>query len=201
VTNRVLAVLNTQFILIIIGVFNMSRDSSGRSYSLLWRGKPWILPSVLARTILIIVIAAVVFWLEFYLNLAYVTIANVQIMLWTGLVFFLVWIISLSNLLLLRASSIYILRNDSLEIKTGITTSKSYVVVPSGFSDLEVIRSISARIMNSGDIIIRAQSETDSERRMVRVRNALKVADQIREVMARPIVRIEGPEPTEEKKP
>ena len=179
----------------------MSRDSSVRSDSLLWRGKPWILPSVLVRTILIIVIAAVVFWLEFYLNLAYVTIANVQIMLWTGLVFFLVWIISLSNLLLLRASSIYILRNDSLEIKTGITTSKSYVVVPSGFSDLEVIRSISARIMNSGDIIIRAQSETDSERKMVRVRNALKVADQIREVMARPIVRIDRPEPTEEKKP
>ena len=178
----------------------MSRDSSGRSDSLLWRGKPWILPSALARTILIIVIAAVVFWLEFYLNLAYVTIANVQIVLWTGLVFFLVWIISLSNLLLLRASSMYTLRNDSLEIKTGITTSKSYVVVPSGFSDLEVIRSISARIMNSGDIIIRAQSETDSERKMVRVRNALKVADQIREVMARPIVRIEKPEPTEEKK-
>jgi hypothetical protein len=36
---------------------------------------------------------------------------------------------------------------------------------------------------------------------MVRVKNPLKVADMIREVMARPVVRIEGsPEPKEQKK-
>jgi hypothetical protein len=35
---------------------------------------------------------------------------------------------------------------------------------------------------------------------MVKVRKPLKVADQIREVMARPTVRIEGQEPITEKK-
>jgi hypothetical protein len=34
----------------------------------------------------------------------------------------------------------------------------------------------------------------------VRVRNQLRVADQIREVMARPVARIEGSQPREEKK-
>jgi hypothetical protein len=89
---------------------------------------------------------------------------------------------------LLRVSSTYILRNDSLEVRVGVLSSKSFVIAPAGFSDLEVIRSISARIVNSGNIIIRTQGERDM--RMERVRNALKVADQIREVMSRPIVRI-----------
>jgi uncharacterized membrane protein YdbT with pleckstrin-like domain len=104
------------------------------------------------------------------------------------------------HLVLLRASNTYTLRNDSLEIRSGILTSRSFMISASGFSDLEVIRSISARIINSGDIIIRTQSETDSEKKMVRIRNPLKAADQIREVMAHPIVRIDRSDLTEEKK-
>jgi hypothetical protein len=75
------------------------------------------------------------------------------------------------------------------------------VVSPSGFSELEVFRSVVGRIVESGDIVIETQSEKDNVVRMVRVKNPLKVADQIREVMARPVVRIEGPaEPKEQKK-
>jgi uncharacterized membrane protein YdbT with pleckstrin-like domain len=121
-------------------------------------------------------------------------ISNVQIVLWIDLVIFLVWVLSLAHLLLMRASNTYILRNDSLEIRSGILTSRSFVISPSGFSDLEVIRSISNRIVNSGDIVIRTQSETESDLRMQKVRNPMSVASQIRGVMARPIVRIEGKE-------
>jgi hypothetical protein len=74
------------------------------------------------------------------------------------------------------------------------------VLSPSGFSDLEVVRSVSARIINSGDIVIRTQSETESVRKMVRIRNPLKAAELMREVMARPIVRIDRSDLTEEKK-
>jgi membrane protein YdbS with pleckstrin-like domain len=164
----------------------------------LWTGRPWILPNVLTRSILIIVIAVGISWLEFLYSIAYKNILNIQIILWTGLVIFLVWVISLMHLLSLRASNTYILRNDGLEIRVGILTSKSFVIAPSGFSDLEVTRSISARIINSGDITIRTQGESDIE--MEKVRNPLKVADQIREVMARPIVRIEGQQPIRERK-
>ncbi len=178
----------------------MSHNSSSDSSSVLWTGKPWILPGALARSIAVVVIAVVVLWLELFLNVALDTIAGVYVMLWTGLAFLVIWLLSLMHLVLLRASNTYILRDDSLEIRSGILTSTSFVLSPSGFSDLEVVRSVSARIINSGDIIIRTQSEIDSVRKMVRIRNPLKAADQIREVMAHPIVRIDRSDLTEEKK-
>jgi len=165
----------------------------------LWRGKPWILPNVLTRSILVVVVAVVISWLEFSFDVANKTpILAIPIILWTALAIFLVWLISLMHLLLLRASNTYILRNDGLEVRTGILTSKSFVVAPAGFSDLEVTISVSGRIVNSGNIIVRTQG--DSEIKMVKVRMPLKVADQIREVMARPTVRIEGQEAVTEKK-
>jgi hypothetical protein len=179
-------------------VLKLSKGTSGNPRSVLWTGKPWILPGLLARSILIIVAAVVVSWLELSLNIATVHLLSLPLALWTGLVIFLGWIVSLAHLLSLRVSNTYVLRNDSLEVRVGVLSSKSFVIAPAGFSDLEVIRSISARIVNSGNIIIRTQGERDM--RMERVRDALKVADQIREVMSRPIVRIEGQDISIEKK-
>lgn len=149
---------------------------------------------------MITVVAVVISWLELSIDIAdkipYLQnpIPNTQIVLWIDVVIFLVWVLSMAHLLLIRASNTYVLRNDSLEIRFGILTSKSTVISPSGFSDLEVIRSISNRIVNSGDMIIRTQSETESNLKMKMICNPMKVASQIREVMARPIVRIEGKE-------
>ena len=156
----------------------------------LWTGKPWILPNVLTRTVLIIAVAIALFWFEFYLNRAYEALLTIPIIAWTGLILSLVWLLSLPRLLALRASNTYILRNDGIEVRNGIFTSKSFVISPAGFSDLEVTRSVAARIVNSGNIIIRTQGENDV--RMEKVRDPLKVANMIREVMARPTVRIEG---------
>lgn len=158
---------------------------------------------MVTRSISAAVAAIVISLLEFYFNINKTPIAStlilgISIILWTILAIFLVWIFSLTHLLVLRASSTYILRNDGLEVRTGILASKSFVVAPSGFSDLEVTRSVSGRIVNSGNIIVRTQG--DSDIKMVKVRRPLKVADQIREVMARPTVRIEGQEPITEKK-
>jgi hypothetical protein len=82
-----------------------------------------------------------------------------------------------------------------LEIRSGILATKSFVIAPSGFADLQVNRSISGRIVGSGDIIIRSQSESNAL--MVRVREPLKVAEQIRKVMSRPIVRLERDDATD----
>jgi uncharacterized membrane protein YdbT with pleckstrin-like domain len=161
---------------------------------MLWTGKPWILPDALGRGILIIAIAVVVSWLELFFDLAFKSFLNIPLILWTGLAFCLIWIVSLTHLLLLRASNTYILRNDSLEIRTGILTSKSFTVASSGFADREVIRSLSGRILNLGSIVIRTQDESGADKRLQKVRNPLKVADQIREVMAKPMMRIEGQE-------
>jgi hypothetical protein len=159
----------------------------------LWRGRPWILPTVLARGVLAIAIAVVFSWLEFFFSVTYndtMTFLSLTPIVWTFLIIFLAWALSIVRPLLIRASNLYVLRTDGLEIRAGIITSKSFVVAPSGFSDLEVIRSISERIINSGHIIIRTQGDTNVK--MEKVRNPLKVGGQIREVMARPTVRVEG---------
>jgi uncharacterized membrane protein YdbT with pleckstrin-like domain len=168
------------------------QNPSMNTRSPIWTGKPWILPSALVKSFVIFVVAVVTFWLEFYFNWASKTdpVLNVQILYWTGLVFLIFWVVNQAHLLLLRASNTYILRSDGLEVRYGIVSSKSFVLSPSGFSDLEVIRSVAGRIIGMGDMIIRTQGERDVK--MVRVRHPLEAADKIRQVMARPIVRIVG---------
>jgi uncharacterized membrane protein YdbT with pleckstrin-like domain len=156
----------------------------------LWKGKPWVIPSAVGRTILAIAVAIVVISLEFFLGLANTSLLNIPIFLWTIIVIFFAWAASLIPLMAIRASNNYVLRDDGLEIKTGILTSKSFVVAPAGFSDLEVTRSIADRILGTGNIEVRTQGDTNII--MKKVRDPLKVADRIRGVMARPTVRIEG---------
>jgi len=150
-----------------------------------------MLPSAVGRTILVVAVAIVVTWLEFFLGFANDRpFLDIPIFLWTILVIFFAWAASLVPLMAIRASNNYALRKDGLEIRTGILTSKSFVVAPAGFSDLEVTRSITDRILGTGDIVVRTQGDTDVVIR--KVRNPLNVADRIRAVMARPSVRIEG---------
>lgn len=161
----------------------------------LWKDRPWIFPSLLGVSVLVIVGAPLISWLEFYFRIAdWTPFLNVPTLLWTTLAVFFVWIVSVTRLVALSASHVYILRNDGLEVRSGIISSRSFVIAPAGFSDLEVTRSISSRILNTGDITVRTQGENDIK--MARVKNPLIVADRIREVMARPVVRLERQELT-----
>jgi uncharacterized membrane protein YdbT with pleckstrin-like domain len=180
----------------------MSRASSGNSSPVLWTGKPWITPAVVARTIIVIVVAIAAILLELIVQ-SRTSLPSMPLMpltLWTAFAFFLIWVASLVHLLLVWASKTYVLRNDSLEIRTGILTSRSFVVAASGFADMEVTKSIVGRILNFGDIIIRTQDESGADKVMHTIRNPMKVSGQIREVMSKPMVRIEGMPPTETKK-
>lgn len=172
----------------------MSDVSSGMFREAVWEGRPWILPSAVARTIGIIVLVVILVWVEFYFGVAGKVFLGVGLFVWTGLLLVLVWLFSMLGLLVLRASHRYVLRSDSLEIKTGILSLKRFVIVPSGFSDLEVSQSVLERMFDYGSVAIRSQSETDSNRRMLKIRSPSTVADQIRYVMARPIVRMDMPE-------
>ena len=119
------------------------------------------------------------------------TVSVYPVMVWTLLAFFIIWIIWIFNLLVLRSTNLYILRADSLEIKTGLLTTKNSVIVPTGFSDLEVIRSITDRILKTGSITIKTQSEKDYSKKMVMVKDPMKVANMIRDVMARQIFKLD----------
>ncbi len=160
------------------------------SSSVLWSGRPWITPDAVVRTILVIVVVAVFVWLEMLDNAASAILLGFPVWVWTVLIFLLVWFVSLIPLLLLRAAHKYTLRSGSLEVKTGIASLQSFVLSPSGFSDLEINQSVIGRIVNFGDIVIHTQS--DRKARMQKVRNPNGVAGQIRDYMGKPIVRIEG---------
>ena len=169
----------------------ISAGGIGTQEPVLWKGKPWVLPSAVGRSILAVAVAIVVIWLEFFLGFADDTrFLSIPVFLWPILVIFFAWAASLVPLMVIRASNNYVLRKDGLEIRTGILTSKSFVVAPAGFSDLEVTRSITDRILGAGNIVVRTQGDTDIA--LKKVRNPLNVADRIRGVMARPSVRIAG---------
>jgi uncharacterized membrane protein YdbT with pleckstrin-like domain len=170
----------------------MSNPSSGPPSSVLWTGRPWIVPAAVARAIVVLVVGVLLVWVEYFTGTASETFFGLSIVLWTVLVFFLVWLVGLIGLLIERATNRYTLKNDSLEIQTGIATSRTVVLVASGFSDLEVIRGIAGRIFGYGDIVIRMQSERDSQKVMAKVQDPLKVGEQIRYVMGRPVVRVES---------
>lgn len=173
-------------------VFAMS-SSSGPidrvSSAVVWSGRPWILPSALVYTILLIVLGAAVIWFESLVGVVYDPFMGLQIWLWTGLGLFVLWLILIFRLLLIRASHSYLLRKDSLEVRSGIVSTKTYVVVASGFSDLQVNQSAIGRLVNSGDILVNAQS--DREVCMKMVRRPQSVGASIREILGKPIVRIE----------
>jgi membrane protein YdbS with pleckstrin-like domain len=165
-----------------------SRTNEMRS-SVLLSIRPWILLGVLARAILFVVLTIIVVWIEFYFGLASVSFVHVQVVYWTVLVFFLAWVVSLWHLLALKYSHKYVLRNDSLEVRSGIVNLNRFVITSSGFSDLVVHQSLWERIFDVGEIVIFSESEQNYQQKMVRVRHPMKVAEQIRFVMGRPIVR------------
>jgi uncharacterized membrane protein YdbT with pleckstrin-like domain len=156
-----------------------------------WRGRPWILPYVAIRTVLVAAVATVVIFAENILSLLYVPQFGYPVLAWTLIAFFLAWVLGVFNLLLLWSTHSYVLVEDSLEIRVGLFTTKTSMIAPTGFSDLEVIRSITGRVLNTGDILIRTQSERDFTKRMVKVRDPTRVANLIRDVMARPIFKID----------
>ncbi len=156
-------------------------------------GRPWILPSVITRTIVFLVVTIGAIWLEFILNTASPIVLGVPVWMLTLLFLLVIWLVTLVPLLLMRSAHKYTLRSGSLEVKTGLASTRNFVLSASGFSDLEVCQSVVGRIVNSGDIIIHTQSDRTATMKMVKDPNT--VASQIREFMGRPIVRIEGEPP------
>ena len=110
--------------------------------------------------------------------------------MWTFLAFVVIWLISVFELLIVRASHTYILRQDGLEVKRGIIRLQSFVVTPSGFGDLLVFQSVGGRIFGYGDLTVNSQGERQTQLQLVRSPNT--VADKMRDIMGKPIVRLES---------
>ena len=153
-------------------------------------GKPWIVPAAIVRTITVIVLSILFLSLEFFSGGASAELVGLPIWAWTLLVFIVIWLISMLELLVFRFSHTYILRQDGLEVKCGIVGLHSFVVTPSGFGDLLVYQSLGGRIFGYGDLTVNSQGERETKLQLVH--QPYKVADTMRDIMGKPIVRVEG---------
>ena len=157
----------------------------------MWYGKPWIVPAAIIRTVTVIVVAIIFLWLELYFGDALIGFVGLPVWAWTLSAFALIWLVSVIDLLIFRLSNTYVLRQDGLEVRRGILRLHSFVVTPSGFGDLLVYQSIGGRIFGYGDITVNSQGERETK--LLLVRQPFVIADTMRDIMGKPIVRLENP--------
>jgi uncharacterized membrane protein YdbT with pleckstrin-like domain len=154
-----------------------------------WAGNPWIVPTAIIRTITVIIFTILFLWLELLSGQASAALIGVPIWAWTALVFVIIWLVSMLELLIFRFSNSYVLRQDGLEVRRGIIRLRSFVVTPSGFGDLLVYQSLGGRIFGYGNLIVNSQGERETK--LMLVHHPFQVADTMRDIMGKPIVRVE----------
>jgi uncharacterized membrane protein YdbT with pleckstrin-like domain len=173
---------------------------SKRNDDVLWQGKPWIMPQIAWATIVVGILCILVVWLEIALGHAWVPVIGIALLIWTVIVFAVIWLIWVLRYVLERASEKYTLRKIGLEVERGILSKRNIVLSTGGFSDMQVYRSIIGRMLNVGDIVIRSEGEHDI--RLRKIRNPKDTMDKIRDVMSRPLVKFsDETKPSEQRKP
>ena len=170
--------------------FALSSYSRVPYRDMVWVGKPWVVPAAIFRTIGVYVIAILLVVLEFFFGAAFYYFFGLPAFAWTILVFVAIWLFSMLQLAVFRVSHTYVLRQDGLEIRNGIVRLHSFVVTPSGFGDLLVYQSLGGRIFGYGEITVNSQGERQTK--LVLVRSPFTVADTIRDIMGKPIVRLDS---------
>jgi len=150
----------------------------------LWEGSPWVTPGLVGVTLE--AVASVVFltWLE----LAVLNVGSLYVVAATYTVVGALWVAAVARLELLKLSNHYALRESSLEIRHGIVGKRTFTVSAAGFSDLEVTKTLAGRVLNVGDIVVETNSDRDIG--LTRIRDPMKVASMIGQVMTVPTVRV-----------
>lgn len=168
----------------------MSSSSHVNHGVVVWVGKPWIVPAAVIRSVILLVIVIIFLLLEGASGYSTYFVAGLPLWVWTTLLFIIIWLLTMFNLLIYRVSRVYILRQDGLEIRRGILRLHSFVVTPAGFGDLLVYQSIGGRIFGYGDITVNSQGERQTK--LLLVRDPFAVADTIRDIMGKPLVRVDN---------
>lgn len=153
-----------------------------------WSGRPWIRPSLVARTIGVVVVGFVAFAVLSAMGALTLSILGVSLSDWVVVALAFAWLASMAGLLVMRASFTYVLRHSSVEIDHGIVSKRSLVVSPSAFSELEVDQGVIGRMLNYGSLEVRSQG--GQQLNFMLIRDPRAVSAKIRGVMTVPTVRI-----------
>ncbi|MDE1858702.1 MAG: PH domain-containing protein [Thaumarchaeota archaeon] len=155
-----------------------------------WSGRPWIGPSVAARTIGAALAVVVVFVGVSALGLAGLPILGIPLFVLAAVILAIAWLASIAGLVVMRASYRYVLRHSSVEVDRGIVSRRSLIVSPSAFAELEVDQGVMGRMMNYGSLEVRSQG--GQQLNLWLIRDPKGVSTRIREVMTVPTVRVAG---------
>jgi hypothetical protein len=155
----------------------------------IWEGSPWILPGFVGLTVGAAALAISLTWVE----LAILRVGSFEFVGATLAPIGVLWLFGATKLALVKWSNHYALRRSSLEVRRGILGRRVFTLSAPGFSDLEVIKSLTGRILNVGTIMMETNSERDL--RLVRIRDPIKVSSMIRQVMTVPMVRVANETP------
>lgn len=150
----------------------------------IWQGSPWILPGLVGLSVGAVALAISLTWVE----LAVLKVSYLEIVGATYALIGLLWLVGATRLALVKWSNRYALRGSSLEVRRGIVGKKIFTLSAAGFSDLEVTKSLSGRVLNMGTIVM--ETNSDKDLMLVRVRDPIRVSSMIRQVMTVPMVRV-----------
>ncbi len=150
----------------------------------IWIIKPWIIPSLVEETVMVVIVFIGSLLVEFYFGTIYASIIGTNLITLTGIGLLSIWIINAVHLLLVRSTSLYTLRRSGLEVRTGILKRNIILVSPSNFSAVDVIQSDVGKILGSGEIFVRLRGDHAGEGKMRRVRNPFVLEKDIRRIMS-----------------
>jgi membrane protein YdbS with pleckstrin-like domain len=169
----------------------MAMSDSSPASDVLWEGSPWVTPGLVGVSAEALAAVTFLTWFE----LAVLNVGSIYVVAATFLVVAALWLVGVARLELLKASNHYALKQSSLEIQHGIVGKRTFTVSAAGFSDLEVTKTLAGRVLNVGDIVVETNSDRDIG--LTRVRDPMKVASMIGQVMTVPTVRVsQGPGPS-----
>ena len=141
----------------------MSVNKSGNDGDVIWVHRPWIIPSLVEETVMVVVVFLASYFVEVYFNTTYFPILGIPFFTLTGLALLSIWLVNAVHLLLVRSTSRYTLQRSGLEVKTGILRKNTVKVSPSNFSDVDVMQSDIGKIMGSGEMFVRIRGDHAGE--------------------------------------
>ena len=161
----------------------MSVNKNGNDGDVIWVHKPWIIPSLVEETVMVVIVFLASYFVEVYFNTTYFPILGIPFFTLTGLALLSIWLINAIHLLLVRSTSRYTLRRMSLEVKTGILRKNIVTVSPLTFSNVDVMQSFLGKFMGSGEMFVRIRGDHAGEAKMRRVRDPFVLEKDIRRIM------------------
>jgi hypothetical protein len=154
-----------------------------------WSARPWIIPTIALRSIVILAGLIVIIAFELNWGLAFNDFFGLPIYEWTVIGVAVAWFSNVSDQVIYWVSHVYTLEKFGLENRVGVVDLEEIMITPQIFSDLVVKQSVGGKLFGYGQILVKFGGGRKTT--LYYVRSPFRVADMIRKVLGRPVVGFE----------